>query len=106
MTSKILGSIGNWTARFWWVFPAGTIVFSESSLHASDLNLSLVALLIVWGLTLVTLFLQLPVFLCLIVQKKWWPAVGAFLLGIVSLVFSIPILFITKFFTSYGFVWW
>lgn len=90
----------NWIVRFWWVFPLATVLIAIGVIFAFDV--STVFGLVICGFSAIPLFLQIPVFIILLLEKKWWRAVGAFLAGIISLVpFALmPLLFISMFFDS------
>ena len=87
----------DWIVRFWWLFPLVTILLSVVPLLIIDghpvLGIALCCL------AAVPLLLQLPVFVLLLFNKKWWRAVGSFFLGIVSLLpfGGIAFLFISMF---------
>lgn len=95
-------SFNNWIVRFWWLFPLSTVLLSIVSLFAADWNTTFV--LILCGLAAITLLLQLPIFVILLVQKRWWPAVGAFFSGAVSLVpfVCFPLLFVSSMPDNFG----
>lgn len=87
----------NWIVRFWWLFPVATVLLSIVSLFASDWNITI--MLIICGLSTITLLLQLPVFVILLIEKRWWQAAGAFFSGAVSLVpfVFLPLLLVSMF---------
>ena len=90
-------SFNNWIARFWWLFPLATVLLSIFSLIASDWNITF--MLILCGLAAITLLLQVPVFVILLIEKRWWRAVGAFFSGSASLAsfVCLPFLFVSMF---------
>lgn len=90
----------DWIVRFWWVFPLITALFIVGSIFLMDWNITLG--LLICFLSAIFLLLQLPVFIILLVKKKWWRALGAFLSGAVCFVLfvTIPLLFIGMFFDS------
>ena len=87
----------NWIVRFWLLFPVATVLLSIASLFASDWNITI--MLIICGLSTITLLLQLPVFVILLIEKRWWQAAGAFFSGAVSLVpfVYLPLLLVSMF---------
>lgn len=87
----------NWIVRFWWLFPVATVLLSIVSLFASDWNITI--MLIICGLSTITLLLQLPVFVILLIEKRWWQAAGALFSGAVSLVpfVYLPLLLVSMF---------
>ena len=87
----------NWIVRFWWLFPVATVLLSIVSLFASDWNITI--MLIICGFSTITLLLQLPVFVILLIEKRWWQAAGAFFSGAVSLVpfVYLPLLLVSMF---------
>lgn len=95
-----LTALLNWTIRFWWLFPLVTILCIAGALLVIDCHP--VVGLILCGISILTLAVQLPVFIILLIKKKWWRAVGAFFAGIVSFlgVAAIPALFLGMFFNS------
>ena len=84
----------NRIVRFWWIFPLATVLFAVATIFAFDG--SIVFGLIVCGFSV----LQLPVFIILLLEKKWWRAVGVFFAGIISLTPFVvaPLLFISMLF--------
>ena len=74
-----------------------TVLLSIVSLFASDWNITI--MLIICGLSTITLLLQLPVFVILLIEKRWWQAAGAFFSGAVSLVpfVYLPLLLVSMF---------
>lgn len=87
----------NWIVRFWWLLPLATVLLSIASLFASDWDITF--MLIICGLSTITLLLQLPVFVILLIEKRWWQAAGAFFSGAVSLVpfVYLPLLLVSMF---------
>ena len=88
-------SFNNWIVRFWWLFPLATVLLSIVSLFASDWNITI--MLIICGLSTITLLLQLPVFVIFLIEKQWWRAVGAFFSGAVSFLFFVGIPIVNPF---------
>lgn len=82
----------DWIVRFWWLFPLVTILLSVVPLFIIDghpvLGIALCCL------ATVPLLLQLPVFVILLFNKKWWRAIGSFFLGVVSLIPFVGIAFL------------
>lgn len=74
----------NWIVRYWWVFPLATVLLLVALMFVG--GESTVWGLVLAGITALVLFLQLPVFIILLLRKEWWRAVGAFLAGIACLV--------------------
>jgi hypothetical protein len=97
---KWLTDLIDWIVRFWWVFPLITALFIVGSIFIMDWNVTIG--LFVCLLSAIFLFLQLSVFIILLIRKKWWQALGAFLAGVVCFVpfIAIPLLFISMFFDS------
>lgn len=91
-------SFNNWIVRFWWLLPLATILFSIASSFASDWNITI--MLIFCGLATITLLLQLLAFVTLLIEKRWWRAVGAFFLGALSFIFFVGIPIVNMFFSS------
>ena len=90
----------NWIVRFWWLLPFVTFFLSIASLFATDWDITF--MLILCGLAAVTLILQLPVFVALLIEKQWQLAAGAFFSGAVSLVafVCLPLLLVSMFVSS------
>ena len=91
-------SFNNWIVRFWWLLPLATILFSIASSFASDWNITI--MLIFCGLATITLLLQLLAFVKLLIEKRWWRAVGAFFSGAISFIFFVGIPIVNMFFSS------
>lgn len=91
-------SFNNWIARFWWLLPLATILFSIASSFASDWNITI--MLIFCGLATIILLLQLLAFVTLLIEKRWWRAVGAFFSGALSFIFFVGIPIVNMFFSS------
>lgn len=91
-------SFNNWIVRFWWLLPLATILFSIASSFASDWNITI--MLIFCGLATITLLLQLLAFVTLLIEKRWWRAVGAFFSGALSFIFIVGIPIVNMFFSS------
>ena len=88
----------NWIVRFWWLFPVATVLLSIVSLFASDWNITI--MLIFCGLATIILLLQLLAFVTLLIEKRWWRAVGAFFSGALSFIFFVGIPIVNMFFSS------
>lgn len=90
----------DWIVSFWWVFPLATLLIAFATLFSFDV--SFIFGLIVCGFSTIPLFMQIPVFIILLLEKKWWRAVGAFFAGIVSLIpfAAIPLMFVSMWFSS------
>ena len=91
-------SFNNWIVRFWWLLPLATILFSIASSFASDWNITI--MLIFCGLATITLLLQLLAFVTLLIEKRWWRAVGAFFSGALSFILFVGIPIVNMFFSS------
>lgn len=91
-------SFNNWIVRFWWLLPLATILFSIASSFASDWNITI--MLIFCGLATIILLLQLLAFVTLLIEKRWWRAVGAFFSGALSFIFFVGIPIVNMFFSS------
>lgn len=91
-------SFNNWIVRFWWLLPLATILFSIASSFASDWNITI--MLIFCGLATIILLLQLLAFVTLLIEKRWWRAVGAFFSGALSFIFFVSIPIVNMFFSS------
>lgn len=91
-------SFNNWIIRFWWLLPLATILFSIASSFASDWNITI--MLIFCGLATITLLLQLLAFVTLLIEKRWWRAVGAFFSSALSFIFFVGIPIVNMFFSS------
>ena len=89
-------SFNNWIVRFWWLLPLATILFSIASSFASDWNITI--MLIFCGLATIILLLQLLAFVTLLIEKRWWRAVGAFFSGALSFIFFVGIPIVNMFF--------
>ncbi|MCR4812303.1 MAG: hypothetical protein K5867_06890 [Bacteroidales bacterium] len=76
-------------AKLWWLFPLATIIFAALALLTVDGHFAMC--LIFCGLSAITLVLQIPVFVILLVKKRWWIAVASFFLTIVSLILFIAL---------------
>jgi len=75
-----------------------TILFSIASSFASDWNITI--MLIFCGLATIILLLQLLAFVTLLIEKRWWRAVGAFFSGALSFIFFVSIPIVNMFFSS------
>lgn len=74
----------DWVVGFWWLFPLVTILLAMVPLFIIDGHPVLG--IVMCCIAAVLLLLQLPVFVILLINKKWWRAVGAFILGVLSLL--------------------
>ena len=86
--------------KLWWVFPLLTIVFNFLVFPLVDYGI--IAMLLLVGLSVAMLFIQLPIFIVLLVKKKWWRAAGAFFAGILSFISFVmfPLLLLSMYLDS------
>ena len=97
MTKK---TFTDWIVLFWWMFPLATVLVSVATSFAFDVSTGFG--LVLCGVAAISLLLQLPVFVILLIKKKWWRTIGTFFAGIISLALfaAIPFLFISMFVDS------
>lgn len=82
--SKLLAAVIDWTARYWWLFPLAAILFALPPIFVIDGHAALG--IILCGMAALMLLLHVPVFVILLVKKRWWQAVGLFFAGLISLI--------------------
>lgn len=88
MTRK---TFSDWVVRFWWIFPLTTILLIVAAYFVVNWDGSTIAMLILCSFAAFTLLLQLPVFIVLLLKKKWGRAVGAFFSGLLCLAAEVTI---------------